>query len=121
MPRVQVREMFWGEDGWPLPGLPLEHLAATTLITQKSLSGTWAHQADFGNVDEIKFLPKGEFKSGDRSGKWKLSKDQLTLMWPKRETPGEFWEDKVTLHYQGNYYVGRTQSGLVVRGYRLGS
>jgi arabinan endo-1,5-alpha-L-arabinosidase len=121
MPRVQVREMFWGEDGWPLPGLPLEHLAATTLTTQKSLSGTWAHQADFGNVDEIKFLPKGEFKSGDRSGKWQLAKDQLTLMWPKREASGEFWEDKVTLHYQGNYYVGRTQAGLVVRGYRLGS
>ncbi len=120
MPRVQVREMFWDADGWPVPGLPLEHLAVTTFKSQTKLSGKWAHQADFGNVDEIEFLANGEFKSGERRGKWKLDGDRLTLKWPKPEDSRTFFEDKVSLQYSGNYYVGRTGTGLIVRGYRIG-
>jgi arabinan endo-1,5-alpha-L-arabinosidase len=121
LPRVQVREIFWDQDGWPLPGLPLEHLATQKLTARKTFGGKWIHQADFANADEVEFLAGGIIKvgAGDRQGKWSLEKDLLVLRWPKKESTTEFWEDKVTLHHQGNYYVGRTLAGLVVRGYRV--
>ncbi|HLP00120.1 MAG TPA: arabinan endo-1,5-alpha-L-arabinosidase, partial [Fimbriimonas sp.] len=83
MPRVQVRELEWSEDGWPLPGLPLEHLAVTKLPTHNGIVGKWLHQADFGNVDEVEFLEGGTLKAGQRSGFWELKQDKLTLKWPR--------------------------------------
>lgn len=118
LPRVQVREMFWDKEGWPLPGLPLEHLAATTLPAHKSPVGKWVHQADFGNVEEVELLAGGVLQVGTKKGKWEQSGDVLTLLWPKTDDSKGFWKDVVSIRYEGNYYVGRTEAGLVVRGYR---
>lgn len=120
LPRVQVREMFWDKDGWPLPGLPLEHLAVTKLPSHKDVVGKWAHQADFGNVDEVEFLRDGTIRAGRRNGFWELAGTDLTLKWPKGDGTNDAWLDKLSLHYGNNYYVGRNAQGLVIRGYRVG-
>jgi len=118
MPRLQVREVLWTKDGWPLPGLPVEFLNGKKLKDQKSVVGKWIHQADFTDADEVTFEANGTIKTNRDDGKWSLDGTTLTLQWPKRNSPGEFWTDKVQLEYKGNYYVGRNQTGMVIRGVR---
>ena len=120
LPRVQVREMIWSEDGWPVPGLPMEYLADHKMESHKTVMGKWVHQADFAGVDEVVLKGDGTLTSGDQTGLWSVVGDSLTLKWPKRDLPGEFWEDHVRLSYNGNYYVGRNQAGMVIRGMRTG-
>lgn len=118
MPRLQVREVLWSKDGWPLPGLPVEFLNQKKLRPHKGVVGKWIHQADFADVDEITFEKDGTIKTSRRKGKWELNGETLTLKWPKLDEPGAFWTDRVQLAYQGNYYVGRNQAGIVIRGIR---
>ena len=118
LPRLQVRELVWSKDGWPLPGLPVEFLNGKKLIEQNSMVGKWIHQADFTDADEVTFEANGTVKTSKEEGKWQLDGTTLTLRWPKFSQPGEFWTDKVQVEYKGNYYVGRNQAGMVIRGIR---
>lgn len=118
LPRLQIREILWTKEGWPLPGLPVEFLNTKKLTEHKSLVGKWIHQADFADADEVTFEANGTIKTSRDDGKWSLDGTTLTLQWPKRNLPGEFWTDKVQLEYKGNYYVGRNQAGSVIRGIR---
>ncbi|MBI1332283.1 MAG: family 43 glycosylhydrolase [Armatimonadetes bacterium] len=118
LPRLQVREVLWSKDGWPLPGLPVEYLNTIHLKEQKSMVGKWIHQADFTDADEVEFRADGTIKTSREDGKWSLDGKMLTLRWPKFNSPGEYWTDAVQLEYKGNYYVGRNQQGMVIRGVR---
>jgi hypothetical protein len=40
------------------------------------------------------------------------------MKWPKIEDEKDFWVDQLQIAYKGNYYVGRNQSGMVIRGIR---
>ncbi len=55
-------------------------------------------------------------REGERVGRWKRDGDRLRLEWPKPE--GGYWTDEVRLAYDGWYYVGRNDAGVVIRGFR---
>lgn len=113
-PQMQIRELLWGKDGWPLPGLPY----GAPQGKHRDLVGRWVHQVDFGQPREIELKKDGTAVDGETLGKWELSKDDLVVKWPKRDAPGDFWEDHLKVAYGNAYYVGRNQSGLVIRGSR---
>ena len=118
LPRLQVRELLWSTDGWPLPGLPIEFTNEKKISERKSLAGKWIHQADFADTEEITLVPDGSIVAGKRTGKWEVKGELLIMKWPKLENKNEIWVDQLQVSYKGNYYVGRNQAGIVIRGIR---
>ncbi|HEY0866950.1 MAG TPA: arabinan endo-1,5-alpha-L-arabinosidase [Fimbriimonas sp.] len=129
MPTLQIRELLWSQEGWPLPGLPLEMGISSgqgpreakrprAVLTPK---GTFLHQADFGEPRFVEFREGGVLRSGSTQGSWKVDGEEVVLSWPREEDPKRPWVDRVQLAYGGRYYVGRTAAGLVVRGFRAGA
>jgi len=113
-PQMQIRELLWGKDDWPLPGLPIQSADRK----QKDIVGHWTYQVDFGQPRDVELKKDGTAVDGETQGKWQLDGDDLTIRWPKREAPNEFWEDHLKVAYGNTYYVGRNQGGLVIRGSR---
>jgi arabinan endo-1,5-alpha-L-arabinosidase len=121
LPTLQVRELLWSADGWPLPGMPVEsNPKPSRPFRRRDLVGRWVHQVDFGNPAEIEMRADGTIRNGDERGTWELTGDRLVLRWPRRDAPGEFYVDTVQVAYGGTYYVGRNQVGVVIRGSRRG-
>jgi len=112
VPMLQTRKVMWGADGWPLPGLP----AGATLKPQHDLVGDWSFQIDFGRVEDMQFSAGGGVMVGDRKGTWKLNGLALELHWARGENPGDEWVDTLVLDSSKAYFVGRNQSGVVIRG-----
>jgi arabinan endo-1,5-alpha-L-arabinosidase len=119
VPTLQIREVLWSADGWPLPGLPVEFDPDSH--AHPSPVGKWIHQADFGEPAVVEFRRDGTVVNGDQIGKWEVQGEALTLRWPKTDSPGALWVDSLQLAYKGNYYVGRNQAGFVIRGMRKGN
>ncbi len=125
-PALQIRELLWSEDGWPLPGLPVEtdpHPQPLSPGGERgaepaSIAGKYLHQADFGEPIVIELKPDGTIESPNGNGRWTHKDNQLTMQWPKKDLPGEYWTDQLAFFYGHTYYVGRNQSGLVIRGAR---
>lgn len=121
LPTLQVRELLWSPDGWPLPGLPIESKPPKAkAIAANDLVGKWIHQVDFGRPSEVELLSGGAAKNGEQRGTWTLTDDRLTLRWPRPDAPNEPWIDRLTVAYGGAYYVGRNGTGAVIRGMRRG-
>lgn len=117
LPTLQIREILWSADGWPLPGLPISpQMSAVASRRNSSPAGKWLHQANFGDVGEIEFRKDGTIAGRDnQGGTWKQTGDRLELSWKRGE---DSFLDTVQIAYNGNYYVGRNNSGLVIRGIR---
>lgn len=109
LPRLQIRELLWSPDGWPLPGLPVEYPHPTG-PTKAMRSGQWTVQSDFGEPQIVRWKPDGALAEGDRRGTWNLQGETLTL-----RLPGS--TDSLTLQpaYAGTYAAGRDAKGHVVR------
>ncbi|HLK15606.1 MAG TPA: arabinan endo-1,5-alpha-L-arabinosidase, partial [Fimbriimonadaceae bacterium] len=120
VPTLQVRELLWGEDGWPLPGLPITpETAALARHPVDSPVGEWQQQVDFGWVSNLSILADGTCSLGGRQrGSWKRTSDHIQFRWPKEGLRGEEWIDEVKLASGGHYFVGRNQARAVIRGIR---
>lgn len=119
LPTLQVRELLWSADGWPLPGLPVEAKPPKPKpFSGKDIVGKWTHQVDFGRPSEVELLSGGAAKNGEQRGTWSLTGDRLTVRWPRADAPNEPWIDRLTVAYGGTYYVGRNDAGVVIRGRR---
>ncbi|AIE87130.1 glycoside hydrolase, family 43 [Fimbriimonas ginsengisoli Gsoil 348] len=118
VPTLQVRDLLWSPDGWPLPGLPImPESNELNRHPQKSPVGHWRHQGDFGAVSEVDIRRDGTFEiEGKRRGKWSRTGDELKLTWD----PDSAFTDTVQLAYAGNYYIGRNTSNQIIRGVRVG-
>lgn len=120
LPTLQVREMLWTEDGWPVPGLPIT--PETSQFEQHSESspvGEWRQQVDFGRVSELMIRADGTCSIDDRQrGSWTAKGNHLQFRWPKEGVPGEDWIDDVTLANGGHYFAGRNQARAVIRAIR---
>ncbi len=119
MPTLQIRELLWSEDGWPLPGMPIEALTQPQHSAPKGIAGVWVHQADFAEPKRIELHADGTLTDGQVTGKWEKSGQRLTLRWPRTDAPGQYWVDELLLSYADGYYVGRNQQGMVIRGLRI--
>jgi arabinan endo-1,5-alpha-L-arabinosidase len=114
-PALQIRELLWSNDGWPLPGLPLEYEKPHP---NEKVAGKWLHQVDFGEPSLIELMPDGRIAGPSGDGSWSLHGDHLTMKWPKKDAASEYWIDELTFFYGHTYYVGRNQGGLIIRGAR---
>lgn len=117
MPTLQIRELLWSKDDWPLPGLPIE---AERPKKGTGAVGRWTHQADFGQPMEIELRPDGSILGGVLPGRWKATGDDLTMTWQRPAGEGDPFVDHLQLGYGNGYYVGRNGAGAVIRGYRQG-
>jgi len=119
LPTLQVRQIMWSDDKWPLPGLPVtpdtEKMAGKKLA---SPVGTWLQQVDFGRTQTLDIKADGSCSDGRSEGKWTLQGDELQIKWPIAGEDGQFWTDDLKLSYGGNYFVGRNNGHVLIRGYK---
>ncbi|MBN1817009.1 MAG: family 43 glycosylhydrolase, partial [Sedimentisphaerales bacterium] len=116
---LQIRPLLWDQAGWPLPGEPVETMGKPkSSITKSDLAGTWEHMVNFQSPSTIELLSDGTIKDkpGDR---WITQDGILELYWPNPEAPGGVWIDHCIIAPDGQSYIGRNQTGMVVRGKRL--
>jgi len=116
-PNLQIRELLWTKDGWPLPGLPIETGRRSDAKGGAGFVGEWIHQADFGQPRPLTVKPDGTMEQGERRGTWKLENGEAVLEWT---IEGRTFRDVLKLAYGDSYYVGRNQAGSIIRGIRPG-
>jgi arabinan endo-1,5-alpha-L-arabinosidase len=120
VPTLQVRPLIWAEDGWPLAGEPVGGEASQPVAhTVATVSGRWLHSVNFGKGDEVNFLPGGTINAVHSRNTWTLDGRVLRLRWPRRDAPGGVWVDECYLDPTGQWYVGRNQRDMVIRGQRV--
>lgn len=116
MATLQIRELLWDKDGWPLPGLPIE---ADRPPIGNSPVGEFIHQADFQQPERIRLESDGRITGGRHQGRWRSEDGLVVLTWTNPEDPDDPYVDRVQMAYQYGYYVGRNAERAVVRGFRL--
>ncbi|NBP36738.1 MAG: hypothetical protein EBV01_15290, partial [Betaproteobacteria bacterium] len=108
---LQVRPLLWASDGWPLVGEPITQYPSAAAT---ALPGSWVHQTGWSNTLSITYASNGTFStSAGSSGTWQTNSGRLTLNWsggPAQE---------LTLHPDGNSYVGRAADDSDIRGWRV--
>lgn len=107
LPTLQIRELLWAEDGWPLPGLPVE----ASLISSYELTGRWMLQEDFSDPVEMYLHAGGAIESPSLFSAWTVDNDTVWL-----HTPGG--SVQMTLNPSRNCFVGRNSGGMVIRAAR---
>ena len=108
---LQVRPLFWASDGWPLVGEPITQYPSAVVT---ALPGSWAHQTGWTNTISINYASNGTFStSAGSSGTWQTNSGRLTLNWS-----GGLAQE-LTLHPDGNSYVGRAADDSDIRGWRV--
>jgi arabinan endo-1,5-alpha-L-arabinosidase len=108
---LQVRPLFWASDGWPLVGEPITQYPSAAAT---ALPGSWVHQTGWSNSTAISYAANGTFAtSAGGSGTWQTNSSRLTLTWSGGPT------EELTLHPDGNSYVGRASDDADIRGWRV--
>lgn len=121
-PTMQIRPLWWGPDGWPMVGEPLDGKALPPRkISVPDLIGVWSHSVDFAAEDYFQLLPGGRLHSALPESKWSYDGGTLRLHWPTPGAPGGAWVDVCFVGPDGRSYVGRNQRGNLVRGTRCPS
>jgi arabinan endo-1,5-alpha-L-arabinosidase len=116
-PTLQIRKVVWGKDGWPLPGLP--DGVVLDVPRHRSPGGSWKVQIDFGDPVEYVLSNDGTVRSGPNSGLWVLDGNHLVLNWTSMGSASNPVVDQLELDETQQFWVGRTHSGLIIRGVKL--
>lgn len=121
LPTLQVRQMLWDADGWPLPGLPVQ-MADRPAASAGGVAGRWLQQVDFAEPAELHLNADGTVVriagSREQQGRWSLADGMVTIRWPARGAPGGEWIDTL-VHSADGYLVGRNQESAIVRAIRM--
>jgi arabinan endo-1,5-alpha-L-arabinosidase len=113
LPELQIRELLWSPDGWPMPGMPLPSNRPATAETGENIVGKWIFQSDFSAVQSLTLKKNYTFTLGPRTvGTWKRDKETLSLR------TGEAAPELFFLAYGDRYFVGRNDRNEVVRAVR---
>ncbi|NCW26369.1 MAG: hypothetical protein EBV84_13535 [Betaproteobacteria bacterium] len=107
---LQVRPMFWSEDGWPLVG---EVLVSPYREAKPNMVGQWIHRVAWQDAPRVEFQKDGTLR--DRrgaQGRWELHGRNLELHWSSGQ------KETCFLHPDGDSYVGRDEQDADVRGIR---
>ncbi len=114
-PTLQIRPLLWSKNGWPLAGEP-SILESGAEQQQPNVVGQWQHSVDYGNDNPISLLSSGKINKIDSEMTWTLTGSVLELRWPRSDAPNGFWVDECVVSPDGSWYVGRNQTGMVIRG-----
>jgi len=107
---LQVRPMFWSQDGWPLVG---EVLVSPYREAKPNMVGQWIHRVAWQDAPRVEFRKDGTLR--DRrgaQGRWELHGRNLELHWSSGQ------KETCFLHPDGDSYVGRDEQDADVRGIR---
>lgn len=115
LPTLQIRQLFWSDQGWPLPGMPFEFLHDHDLRKTLPTAGTWLLQSNFGNPLNVKFLKDHSLQGSDVSGAWSEKSDRLYLDVTMNTYEKMSYKVELDLFYNGRYAVGRDKNGHVWR------
>jgi hypothetical protein len=112
-PTLQIRQLYWAADGWPVAGEPIQRPPAEKPPAVKSIDGEWSVRYDFSRMVTIKLNADGSIASSP--GIWKLSGNTLTFTWVKA---AKNQTEICNLSDDGRFFVGRNSDGLVMTGTR---
>ncbi|MCD6288481.1 MAG: family 43 glycosylhydrolase, partial [Candidatus Hydrogenedentes bacterium] len=120
---LQIRPLYWGQDGWPVVGEPIQTQGTgpNPKPTDKSVEGVWSHFVNYNSsqAKENRLLPNHHINREDSENTWSLDGSILTLTWKSDRAPGGAWRDVVFIEPGGDTYIGRNQNGHVIRGKRI--
>ncbi len=114
---LQIRRMYWPEDGWPVVGEPIQETlrSLATTAPKPAVAGRWKQWIDYANESTVEFSENGQISSDHLSGTWVLRDGRLEVAW--KHDPGEpLTRNKIRLFVTPDYYVGRDDDGRIVFG-----
>lgn len=116
---LQIREMIWTDDGWPLVQEPIsDYKQAELRITSRDITGTWNHSVNYLQPRELYLFADGSINQRGSTARWQSDGEHIKFIWPDAAAPGEIWIDSCYISRDGKSYIGRNQSGMVIRGTR---
>jgi arabinan endo-1,5-alpha-L-arabinosidase len=119
IPRLQIRQLIWADDGWPLAGEPDSEIwSKDRPPSRNNVVGKWEHSVNYGPPVTIELLPDGTI-GGNSNTRWSLQGLKLVLRWPRADAPGGVWIDNCMVSSEAKYYVGRNQKDMIIRGKKL--
>jgi len=122
-PKLQVRPLYWAEDGFPLAGEPItgppSAAGPASDLARCLIEQRWSHSAD-AHPAPIQFLPDGTLNRPGSGATWTLRGSELTLRSPFPAAPGGYWLDQCVVAPDGQSYTGRNQLDSIIRGITLG-
>ena len=116
LPTLQIRELLWSPDGWPMPGLPV---GFEPKPQSASPAGHWVFQFNFGLVMNADLKADGTFNTEEGSrGTWRKEGESIEL--DGFDFGRHLVEPKLTFQmaYRGAYMVGRNPFHFVVRAFK---
>jgi len=117
VPTMQIRPVLWSQDGWPVIGGPISELTKTGKAPMRSrIPGKWTHIVEAGNGSVLELKPNGQI--GDGPAKWSLTGNVLEMKWPRNDAPNGVWVDQCFVGQNADWYAGRNQKGMLIRGVR---
>ena len=115
----QIRPMYWTEDLWPVVGEPLSDdnpmRTNKAFIKPKELCGSWRMSNNYGPEKIYDLLPDGTI-ANNRGAKWKVKGNELTITW---KFDGKEYVDFCIVEPSKNSFIGRNQTGAVIRGTKI--
>ena len=116
---LQIRKMYWPEDGWPIVG---DTLSAPEKFDHRhesdppNVAGKWTQWTDFAAEETLTFSADGKLAAGQRGGSWRQKGAVLELTWTDGKAGTGRHGDTFILESNGRCYVRRNADGQVVFG-----
>ncbi len=118
-PKLQIRSLLWDDEGWPLAGEPFDgNYPIEPAGPAPDVTGKWSYLVDPGPPIEIELTADGILRLCDRGGTWSQDGQTLTLRWSALDSSGKDRIEKMIVSSDGSWFVGRTESGGMIRGAR---
>jgi arabinan endo-1,5-alpha-L-arabinosidase len=115
-PTLQIRRLFWTDDGWPLAGEPIQRSPADKPPVVTSLAGQWSIRTDFSAPQPLTLKEDGTLSPN--SGSWKQTGSTLII---ESSKAAKTFAEKYYFADDGSFFVGRNNDGAVITAVRATS
>ena len=119
---LQIRPVYWTESGWPVVGEPLCKSNPMTTdkasVSEKDIVGSWRISHNYG-PEQIIDLVSGGHIAMNRDAWWKIEGNEILMFWPGKPPTDGSKPDRCVIEMSKDSFIGRDQSGAIVRGKKL--
>lgn len=113
---LQIREMIWSGDGWPLVLEPVsDHVDVKPGISIRDITGTWIYSVNYLQPREIYLFEDGSIDQRGSIARWQSDRKIIRFLWPDASMPGGMRIDRCYISPDAKSCIGRNRSGMVVR------